>query len=340
MLLDKARKNKLVQQEGFALAILGFVNYQWNRLNLAEEWYQEIYKMRSFTTITLIRHGYIGLVIVLQALGRNKEALDRINELTDLELERRGQVTELAIVGRLRVLTSQNQGKEAEEWADSYTKPFADKLLMPYFEDPLIFKAKVLIVRNDRKDLPVTMEILKQYKEIATNTNNIRCKAEALALLALAESNAGNNSAARDLLIESLKIADRGNMVRLYLDLGKQMEELLKQVAPALENAEFVQEILAAFAESNSGQVVADQTVKGQPGIYSDGLELPYYENLSLRETEVLRLMAEAISLQEIADRLFITYATTKRHTVNIYSKLGVHSRWEAVAFARKCGIL
>ena len=50
--------------------------------------------------------------------------------------------------------------------------------------------------------------------------------------------------------------------------------------------------------------------------------------------------MAEAISLPEITDRLFITYATTKRDTVNIYSKLGVHSRWEAVSFARKNGIL
>jgi len=50
--------------------------------------------------------------------------------------------------------------------------------------------------------------------------------------------------------------------------------------------------------------------------------------------------MAEAISLQEIADRLFITYATAKRHTINIYSKLGVHNRWEAVAFAKKNGII
>jgi ATP/maltotriose-dependent transcriptional regulator MalT len=69
-------------------------------------------------------------------------------------------------------------------------------------------------------------------------------------------------------------------------------------------------------------------------------LELPFHENLSTREREVLLLMAEAISLQEIADRLFITYATAKRHTINIYSKLGVHNRWEAVAFAKKNGII
>ena len=340
LLLDKARKNKLVQQEGFALAFLGFLNYQWNRLNLSEEWYRELYRISSFTTIVLNRQGYIGLANVLQALGRSKEALDLVNELSDLELEYRGQVTEVVHVGRLRVLTGQNQGKEAEKWADEYFKPFADVLLLPNFEDPQVFKARVLIVRNDPKDRSLVREILSKYLNIAGNTNNNRCRAEALALSALAETNAGNNSAARELLTESLIIAARGSMIRLYLDLGPQMEELLKQVAPAAGIAEFVQEILAAFAESNSGQLVADQIVKGQPGIYTDGLELPFYENLSLRETEVLRLMAEAISLQEIADRLFISYATAKRHTVNIYSKLGVHSRWEAVAFARKNGIL
>jgi LuxR family transcriptional regulator, maltose regulon positive regulatory protein len=69
-------------------------------------------------------------------------------------------------------------------------------------------------------------------------------------------------------------------------------------------------------------------------------MERPTYENLSTREKEVLLLMAEAISLQEIADRLFISYATAKRHTINIYSKLGVHNRWEAVAFAREKGII
>jgi LuxR family transcriptional regulator, maltose regulon positive regulatory protein len=340
LLLDKARNNKLVQQEGFALAILGFVNYQWNRLNLAEEWYRELYRMRKFTTIMLNRQGYIGLAIALQALGRSKEALAIINELVELELEYRGQVTEVAQVGRLRVLTSQNQEKEAEKWADKYLEPFADVLLLPNFEDPLIFKARVLITRNNPKDRPIIREVLSKYLNIAADTNNNRCKAEALALSALAESNAGNNTAARELMIESFKIAARGKMIRLYLDLGSQMHGLLKQAAPVAEIAEFVQELLGAFAESNARPLITNQTAKGQPGIYKDGAEQPFYENLSLRETEVLRLMAEAISLQEIADRLFITYATAKRHTINIYSKLGVHSRWEAVAFARKYGIL
>lgn len=340
LLLTKSRAHKLMHQEGYALAILGYINYQLNRLDLAEQMNQELYELRNFTSTALALHGYIGLAFALQAQGRIEEALKIIEELIDRELELFGQITGWAQVTRLRLLTSQNRRKEAEQWADTYTRPFADAPLFPNLEDPQIFKATVLIARNDPKDLPVIMGILRQYMEIASKTNNNRCKAEALALSALAESRAGKNTAAQNFLIKSLKIAARGKMIRLYLDLGSQMHGLLKKVAPVAEIAEFVQEILAAFAEINAGPLIIHQTLKGQPGINTDGLELPFYENLSLRETEVLHLMAEAISLQEIANRLFISYATAKRHTVNIYSKLGVHSRWEAVSFARENGII
>jgi LuxR family transcriptional regulator, maltose regulon positive regulatory protein len=340
LLLDKARTNRFVQQEGYALAMIGFTNYQWNRLDLSRQPYQELYNMLHYTKIILSRHGYIGLARTFQALGKSDDALKVIEELIGLELDQLGQVTGWAQTARLRILTRQNQWKEAEQWADTFTKPFADIPMLPNLEDPIIFKAIVLITRNDPKDLPVITDILDKYLEIASKTNNNRCKAEALALSALAEANAGNNSEARDLLIESLKIAARGNMIRLYLDLGSPMEELLKQVAPVEKIAPFAKDLLAAFAESNAGQLMTYHPAKGDSELNKHDVELPLYERLSLRETEVIRLMAESISLQDIADRLFITYSTTKRHTVNIYSKLGVHNRWEAVAFARKNGII
>jgi LuxR family transcriptional regulator, maltose regulon positive regulatory protein len=340
LLLEKSRKNKSLRKEGYALLQLGIINYLWNRLDLAEQWFQEAYKLCSLITLIQAKIGCFGLALALQAQGNFEEALAVNQGLSEIELEQTGQISDLTQVNRLQILISQNQWKEAKHWADSYTKPFVDKLLMPNFEDPLIFKAKVLIVQNDRKDLPVIMEILKQYKEIATNTNNIRCKAEALALLALAESSAGNKTTARDLLIESLEIAARGKMIRLYLDLGSQMHKLLKQVTPGAEIAEFVQDLLAAFADSNAGQPLTNQITNSLPVHFTDGMERPLYENLSIREREVLLLMAETISMQEIADRLFITYATAKRHTINIYSKLGVHNRWEAVAFARENRII
>jgi LuxR family maltose regulon positive regulatory protein len=61
---------------------------------------------------------------------------------------------------------------------------------------------------------------------------------------------------------------------------------------------------------------------------------------LTDRELEVLHLLAERLSNPEIARRLFVSLPTVKTHTRNIYGKLGVHSRKQAVAQARALGIL
>jgi LuxR family maltose regulon positive regulatory protein len=58
------------------------------------------------------------------------------------------------------------------------------------------------------------------------------------------------------------------------------------------------------------------------------------------RELEILGLFADRLSRQEIADRLCISTATVKRHAENIYCKLGVPGRRQAVAKARELGIL
>jgi LuxR family maltose regulon positive regulatory protein len=78
-------------------------------------------------------------------------------------------------------------------------------------------------------------------------------------------------------------------------------------------------------------------TARPQPAPEADnGLASP----LSGREAEILALLAERFSNKEIAERLHITPETVKRHTANIYQKLEVHGRREAVQRATELGVL
>ena len=62
--------------------------------------------------------------------------------------------------------------------------------------------------------------------------------------------------------------------------------------------------------------------------------------NLSPREHEVLVLIAQGLSYQEIADRLFVSLSTIKTHASNIFSKMDVQRRTQAVMVAQKKGLL
>jgi LuxR family maltose regulon positive regulatory protein len=63
-------------------------------------------------------------------------------------------------------------------------------------------------------------------------------------------------------------------------------------------------------------------------------------EPLTERELEILRLLTVGLSNQEIAEQLFLAVGTVKKYTSNIYGKLGVHSRTQAVARARELGLV
>jgi len=109
---------------------------------------------------------------------------------------------------------------------------------------------------------------------------------------------------------------------------------LLNRLALDDEGLLYVGQILAAFPSSTSGIQHGKQAGSG-----TEGQQGPV-DPLSKREQEVLDLMARHLTNKEIGAQLFISPGTVKRHTENIYSKLAVNGRREAVAKAIGLGII
>jgi DNA-binding NarL/FixJ family response regulator len=61
---------------------------------------------------------------------------------------------------------------------------------------------------------------------------------------------------------------------------------------------------------------------------------------LTKRELEVLEQIAKGLSYDQISNNLFISYGTAKKHVENIYAKMKVHNKIEAIEKARKSGLL
>jgi LuxR family transcriptional regulator, maltose regulon positive regulatory protein len=147
-----------------------------------------------------------------------------------------------------------------------------------------------------------------------------------MVLQALAYQMQSEQEMAGQLLHEALALAAPGGFIRLFVDEGRPLTQLLSAVAAQGIMPDYTAKLLAAFgaeAQKSAGQFAQ-----------------PLVEPLSQRELEILQLVAQGLSNREISERLFLALSTVKGHNRNIYGKLQVQRRTEAVARARELGLL
>ena len=154
---------------------------------------------------------------------------------------------------------------------------------------------------------------------------------ETLILLAVICFAKGETDQALIHLENALTMARPEGYIRIFLDEGPPMARLLYEALSREIAPDYIQRLLAAFPDDKSEQMHSTQT---------QSHESEWIEPLSERELEVLHLIAEGLSRQEIAAKLVLSLNTVKTHARNIYSKLGVNNQMQAVGKARALGLL
>jgi LuxR family maltose regulon positive regulatory protein len=175
-------------------------------------------------------------------------------------------------------------------------------------------------VRMAEQKLDTALELLVWLRENLENSGLISNLIEVLVLQSMSFQLLKKSDQAIEVLERTLTLAEGGGYLRIFLDEGRVMKDLLRQ---AIES-DYVERLLEEFAD-------LDETSTITHGIV---------EPLSARELEVLKLLAGGLSNHEIGNELFVTTNTVKWHLKNIFAKLGVHNRTQAVDRARELGLL
>jgi LuxR family maltose regulon positive regulatory protein len=238
-------------------------------------------------------------------------------------------------VAAMKARVSIMQGKlgEALTWArERGLSAEEDLSYLREFEH--ITFARLLLAQYKREGadgyLRGALGLLERLLKAAEEGGRTRSVLEILVLQSLARQMQGDMAAALAPLERALTLAEPEGYVRLFVDEGMPMAELLREAAKQGITPNYVHRLLAAFGETGEAEKAEGRTSSTQSLI----------EPLSERELEVLRLLRTELSGPEVAHELMVSLSTMRTHTRNIYNKLGVDNRRAAVRRAEELHLL
>ncbi len=334
-LLYQAQRVHMPVAQGWAEYFLARVAYQWNDLDLAARHFADLVDKRYRVHAHAARNSMLGLVHIHGIAGKLDAAWQTWQLLSQFDLDLTGHEMEETRAMRAWLHLRQGDLVSTGRWAESFNAPVPDRPLI-WLHHPHITKALFLLARGSQADLQGALEIANDYYAVAQRTHNILASAKGLLLRARVLAEQGQAEAARVALQQAVELALPGGFIRLFVDLGPRMQTLLHQLAGEEAPSQAIQRILAAFPDTQDGAAGEAAARVAPRSLKVAGL----VESLTTREREILLLLREPYSGKEIANKLFISPTTLKRHTSNIYGKLDVHNRWDAVAAAEALGIL
>jgi LuxR family maltose regulon positive regulatory protein len=262
---------------------------------------------QSFYGLTLAASGEVGRAIELLESARS---LAERTGLSDPEWQ-------LAQIANIRF--SQGDLNSAVRWSERTGLQPDDKLEFLNIEMYIIFSR--ILIKQDRLEevrrLLVNLENFARERELHRYSLTIHI------LLAILARRTGDKNATEDRLTRAVAIAAPEEYYRAFIDEDLETGDL----------SSVVRQVNPRFVD----QLISYMRIPTPPAAKNT---LPLIEPLSDRELEVLTLINQGYSNAEIAQQLFIAIGTVKRHINNIYGKLDVKSRTQAIVKARELRLL
>jgi LuxR family maltose regulon positive regulatory protein len=342
------RSGRRMPAAGFVYISLGHVLVEWNDLRGAERALTKgLESTKLLPSGDLQMAAYFSLARLRLARG-NVEGLP---DFDDLVQQNEGWLSELAGIIRARVWLMRShwephQLESALRWArerqleaEDWDSRIWEQLIRARV---LIKQSRVTPPASGQPGLQPVLDFLDAQLRIVEARGWVEFMIDTLIVQALAFQAQGEEDEALRALERALTLAEPEGYTRIFLDEGSPMARLLFRAAQRGMKPKYAGRLLAAFDIAPAGDVDASTPRPATKVSDSSSVFRPpsLVEPLTQRETEVLGLIAEGLSNREIAQRLFISLSTVKRHNANIYGKLAVHNRTQAVARARDYGLL
>lgn len=319
---------------GHAECYLGASTYMMDRPSEATTHFSAVADLRDLTQLLPYVHSVLGLSLCHLAENDEPTARDAaetahsfartttsayLHGLTDwflVEVDLRG--------GRLGA---------AERWLKAEGPAIESVPWMLYQPATTAVKALLEVATDETRER--AGELIAENLDFAERTHHRPLLIQMLGLRALLEEALGQEVAALSTLGRAVSISQPGRALRFLADLGPHLAGPLNRLEVEGEELAHTAAILAALGATSQAEEL-------EPGRRTppDAVDLPGIEPLTERETDVLALLQRRYSNKEIARDLLIAPETVKKHSINLYRKLNVSGRRNAVEKAQALGYL
>lgn len=321
--------------------------YQQNDLAGAQRDFSAVLESSFSARPFAYSQSFFGLAATYQAQGKADQAGEYARQGVNYA-EESGNAVMLARAEGFLAHLSLRQGKvdAALRWLAQPCR-IPPTMPIPTFHATLVGRAAILLGCGGDEARHEADELLLRLCAHVERYRNTRFLIEVLALQAYSLDCAGDKEAALDLLERAVLLTVPGETIRALADLDHLIDPLLAQLAARSSVRSQVTRIRRAAAVSSAAAGAVGPAshngsqVPQHPGAPLSPVSHPdLLEPFTFREMDVLLLLQDRPSNKEIAQHLNITTETVKRHLSNIYRKLHVQSRRQALAQARAMGIL
>ena len=193
----------------------------------------------------------------------------------------------------------------------------------------------MLIARNDTED---ALELLEKLLQIAAISGRLGGLIEILVNKALALQKRNETARAISTILRALFLGEPEGFIRVFITEGTPMLDLLRKVIEYRQDEKLTETY--EVSDSYINNLLTALEIQHQRFQSRGQTAQALAEPLSEREFDVLKLLAAGLSNREIGENLYVGINTVKTHIRNIYGKLNVRSRTQAIAQAKKLNLL